>query len=275
MRAPNHLSQEVFSMEKVSHSVSHIYEHPFGERVKLLLRLEIIFFQAIYHRKASNQYETQMCLDALFALLNLTNRYELRAELLKELERIRNILIQLQRIDGVSDGRIEQTLEELSLCTNVLHSLDSKHIDRIRNIEFLNKVKLRNIHETGSYLFEIPELQYWLLQSTEQRERQILLWLEDFMPFKTSIDFLLRLIRESTELMSTVAENGVYIKTLDSRSVSHQLLRIVVDEKHNVYPSISGNEYRFVIRFMQQKQADERACQSNEQIDFKLACCGI
>lgn len=262
-------------MENVSHSVSRIYEHPFGERVKLLLRLEIIFSQAIVHRKASNQYETQMCLDALFALLNLTNRYELRAELLKELERIRNMLIQLRRMEEVNDGRIETTLEELSRCTEILHGLDSKHIDRIRNIEFLNKVKLRNIHETGSYLFEIPELQYWLLQSIEQRERQISLWLEDFMPFKTSIDFLLRLIRESSELIPVIADNGVYIKTLDSRSISHQLLRIVVDEKHNVYPSISGNEYRFVIRFMQQKQADDRASQSDKKIDFKLACCGI
>lgn len=262
-------------MENVSHSVSRIYEHPFGERVKLLLRLEIIFSQAIVHRKASNQYETQMCLDALFALLNLTNRYELRAELLKELERIRNMLIQLRRMEEVNDGRIETTLEELSRCTGILHGLDSKHIDRIRNIEFLNKVKLRNIHETGSYLFEIPELQYWLLQSIEQRERQISLWLEDFMPFKTSIDFLLRLIRESSELIPVIADNGVYIKTLDSRSISHQLLRIVVDEKHNVYPSISGNEYRFVIRFMQQKQADDRASQSDKKIDFKLACCGI
>lgn len=262
-------------MENVSHSVSRIYEHPFGERVKLLLRLEIIFSQAIVHRKASNQYETQMCLDALFALLNLTNRYELRAELLKELERIRNMLIQLRRMEEVNDGRIETTLEELSRCTGILHGLDSKHIDRIRNIEFLNKVKLRSIHETGSYLFEIPELQYWLLQSIEQRERQISLWLEDFMPFKTSIDFLLRLIRESSELIPVIADNGVYIKTLDSRSISHQLLRIVVDEKHNVYPSISGNEYRFVIRFMQQKQADDRASQSDKKIDFKLACCGI
>lgn len=262
-------------IENDNQSVSRIYEHPFGERIKLLLRLEIIFAQAIFHRNASNQYETQMCLDALFALLNLTNRYELRAELLKELERVRNMLVQLKRLESVNTEQIEQTLKELSRCTDVLHGLDSKHIDRIRNIEFLNKVKLRNIHETGNYLFEVPELQYWLLQTTEQRKRQISLWLDDFMPFKTSIDFLLQLIRESADLEPSLAEKGVYIKALDSRSVHHQLLRIIVDEKHNVYPSISGNEYRFVIRFMEQKQADERACQISKDIRFKLASCGV
>lgn len=261
--------------EKKLPTVSKVYEHPFGERIKLLLRLEIIFTQVIFHRQAKNQYETQMCLDALFALLNLTNRYELRAELLKELERIRNMLVLLKRTEGVSDHRIDETLEELSRCTDILHGLDSKHIDRIRNIEFLNKVKLRNIHETGSYLFEIPELQYWLLQSTDQRARQISLWLEDFMPFKTSIDFLLRLIRESNQPQSIVAENGLYIQTLDSRQVSHQLLRVEVDDNYNVYPSISGNEFRFVIRFMKQKQVDDRAYQTDKNVKFTLGCCGI
>lgn len=262
-------------MEKTVQSTTRIYEHPFGERIKLLLKLEIIFSQAIFHQKAANQYETQMCLDALFSLLNLTKRYELRSELLKELERIKNMLLQLKRVDDVSDHKIDDTLKSLSHCSRVLHGLDSKHIDNIRNIEFLNKVKLRNIHETGSYLFEIPELQYWLLQPTEQRERQITQWLEGFMPFKTAIDFLLKLIRDSAEPESVVAENGVYIKTLDSRAVNHQLLRIIIDERHNVYPSVSGNEYRFVVRFMQQKHADERALQSKDNIQFQLSSCGI
>ncbi len=252
-----------------------IYEHPFGERVKLFLRLEIIFSQAIEHKKARDQYETQLCLDALFALLNLTNRYELRSVMLKELERINNMLLQMKRVEAVSLGKVDETLGKLMHCKSVLHGIDSKHIDKIRNIEFLNTIKLRNIHETGSYLFEIPELRYWLLQNAEHREQQIQQWLDDFMPFKEAIDFLLHLIRDSADAEECIAPNGIYIKTADSKTHLHQLLRIQVNEQQNVYPSISGDGYRFVIRFMEQKQVNNRPEQSKKAIKFTLTTCGI
>lgn len=256
-------------------TVSKIYEHPFGERVKLLMRLEIIFLQAIDYKSARDQYETQMCLDALFALLNLTNRYELRSVMLKELERIRTMLMQIQRTEDVSLSKVNETLTELSHCKEVLHGLDSKHIDKLRNIEFLNTIKLRNIHETGSFLFEIPELRYWLLKSAAYREAQIDEWLNDFMPFKETTDFLLHLIRDSAESEPCLAKGGVYIKTQDSKSSVHQLLRIRVDEQYDVYPSVSGDGYRFVVRFMTQKQVDSRPRQTPEDLPFKLKACGI
>ncbi len=252
-----------------------VYEHPFGERIKLLMRLEIIFKQAIEHQKARDQYETQMCLNALFALLSITNRYELRLVMLKELERIQGILLQLKDLDEVSKGKVTKTLEELNHCKKVLHSLDSKHIDRLRNIEFLNTIKLRNIHETGSYLFEIPELQYWLLQSQEQRAKQIQQWLDDFTPFRETTDFLLHLIRDSAHTEDCIATNGVYIKTVSNKSNIHQLLRIKINGNNNVYPSISGDGYRFVIRFMQHEQVDKRAKQATGDIEFSLEACGI
>lgn len=255
--------------------VSRIYEHPFGERIKLLLRLEIIFEQAIRHKGARNQYETQMCLDALFALLNLTNRYELRSVMLKELERINSMLLQLKRSEEVSVGKVDETLDDLAHCKSVLHGLDSKHIDRIRNIEFLNTIKLRNIHETGSYLFEIPELRYWLLQSAEFRSKQIELWLQDFIPFKETTDFLLHLIRDSAIPESLTATGGIFIKTVDSKNIVHQLLRIDVGDQHHVYPSVSGDGYRFVIRFMAQQSVDSRPKQTQKDIKFELSACGI
>lgn len=262
-------------MEENPTLTKHIYEHPFNERMRLLLRLEIIFAQALNHQQAADQYETQLCLDALFALLNLTNRYELRAELLRELERIKNMLVQLHAATEASDNKITQTLDELSECVQMLHSLDSKHIDRMRNIEFLSTVKNRNVHETGSYLFELPALQHWLMQDAALREQQIRVWLDDFIPLKTAIDFLLRLIRESTEQERVVAENGVYIKKVDGRSSTHQLLRIILPDNTDIYPRVSGDKYRFAVRFMLQKHMDSRATQTIEDVPFIIHGCGI
>lgn len=256
-------------------TITHTYEHPFNERMRLLLRLELIFIQAMTHKSATDQYQTQLCLDALFALLNLTNRYELRSELLRELERIKVILVQLQRTEAANDDKIDQTLTELANCATQLHGLDTKHIERLRHIEFLNTVKNRNVHDTGSYLFELPALQFWLLQSPHLREQQIQAWLDDFLPLKTTIDFLLRLIRDSATPQVVTADNGVFIKTVDSRSSNHQLLRIMVPENCAVYPRVSGDQFRFAVRFMRQTQADEKAKQSTDNINFSLVYCGI
>lgn len=262
-------------IEKELPVLKRIYEHPFNERMRLLLRLEIIFSQAINHQQARDQYEMQLCLDALFALLNITNRYELRAELLRELEHIRSMLISFQRAGEGDMDNISKVFEELKDCSDTLHRLDSKHIDRIRNIEFLNTVKNRNVHDTGSYLFELPALQHWLLQPSASREEQIKIWLDDFIPLKQSIDFLLRLTRESSSQEKVIAEKGVYIKTVNSRSSSYQLLRIILPENDNIYPRVSGDKFRFAIRFMQQKQMTEKASQTARDVEFILQTCGI
>ena len=259
----------------VFNAIDTTYEHPLGERVKLLLKLETIFFQAVDHKLARDQYETRMCLDALFALLNVTNRYELRLVMLKELQRISSMLLQFQRAEDVNSGKVDATLKELERCKAILHGLDSKHIDRLRNIEFLNTIKLRNIHETGSFLFEIPEFKHWLLQSMEERSRQIQMWIDDFIPFKETTDFLLKFIRESSEPEQVVAKNGIYIKTVDDRHNTQQLLSIYVDEQYNTYPSISGDGYRFVVRFMEQKQFDINPNQIKKDVPFCLTVCGF
>lgn len=253
-----------------------VYEHPFSERMRLLLRLEIVFEQALKHKTASDQYETQFCLDALFALLNLTNRFELRAELLRELDRIKNFLIQQQRFNlGTDDEEIETLLSELNDTATMLHALDTRHIENTRNTEFLSTVKNRNVHDTGNYLFELPALQHWLSQPASHRERQIDAWLKDFMPLKNAIDFLLRLVREHAAEENVVAENGVYIKKVDGRSSSYQLLRVILPENAKVYPRVSGDRYRFAVRFMEQKQVDERAVQAEDDVHFILKACGI
>ncbi|PIE45246.1 MAG: hypothetical protein CSA45_03625 [Gammaproteobacteria bacterium] len=264
------------NQEKLSETlVTNIYEHPFGERTKLLLRLEIIFKQAITYRCCRDQYETQMCLNALFALLNLTKRYELRSVFLQELERVNTILVQLQNSDKVNAEKIRQTCEKITTCKKILHGLDSKHIERMRNIDFLKAIKLRNIHETGTYLFEIPELQYWLLQDAGQRERQVKTWLEDFEPFRATADYLLYLLRDSAKSQSLVAQSGIYIKAVDTRSTTNQLLRINIKEYQTIYPSVSGDGYRYVIRFMERNDIDTKPVQTSKSVCFELSDCGI
>jgi len=252
-----------------------LYEHPFNERVRLLLRLEIIFAQAARHASMADQYETQQSLDSLFALLNISNRYELKSELLRELERIKTLLTQLKKNADVNNQAIGQTIEQLQNCADGLHRMDSKNIDYIRNIEFLNTIKNRNVHDTGTFLFELPELQYWLLQPQEHRQQQIATWFDDFMPIEQTVYFILNLIRQSAVPQHLTAHRGVHIKTIDGRSNNYQLLSIDIGSDNDVYPRVSGDKFRFAIRFMEKNQASATPVQTQCDIGFRLGMCGI
>lgn len=257
-------------------TITAVYEQPLNERVRLLLRLEAVFAQALKFKTVEGEYHTQMCLDALFSLLTLTNRYELRSELLKELSRIKTLMQSaLQDDDAVSQDKAQTVLGEIDECSHALHDINSKQIDRMRNVEFLNIIKQRNIHETGSYIFEVPDLQFWLLQSAHERSKQVDIWLSDFHNYHQAVTFLLRLIRESAVPSEEVAQAGIYLKSIDTRKGNHQMLRVEVLSNHNVFPRISGGQHRFAIRFMSQVRPDEKPKQTIEDVRFKLQTCLI
>ncbi len=261
---------------KIITPVSAVYEHPFGERVKMLMRLEAIFMQLENCQLVRDEYETQMYLRALFELLNITKRYELRSLLLKELERLRVVLSQLQDNEAVVAENIHNVFNELEDCKRLLHELDSKKIEAVRNIEFLNIVKLRSIHEIGSYFFETPELKYWLLQPAESRQELLKTWLLPLLVYEKTAKFMLNLLRNSAEEEEVIAEKGMYIRSTRIRTGSIQrLLLIEIDKTFDVYPSVSGDAYRYVIRFMQQKQMSARAVQSKLDVKFRLKPCSI
>ena len=52
----------------------------------------------------------------------------------------------------------------------------------------------------------------------------------------------------------------------------HELLRIRYPVEAGVYPTVSGNKYRYAIRFMQLCDEAGRS-NSDQSISFELACC--
>ncbi len=255
--------------------IGRIYEHPFTERMRLFLRLEALFMQAEAFKMAGDQYQSQLCLDAMFALHDLTNRYELRAELLRELERIRHALGQISKRKGADIRLINDTLKKINQHSKTLHELGPNHIGRVRNVRFLNDIRNKNSGDLGCYLFELPALQHWMGQSPTERQRQIRTWLLEFLPLKKVLEFILKFTRENREEEDLVASYGAYVHKMEELYGPQQLLRIILPKNAQVFPRLTGDKSRFVIRFMTQKQIDMKAIQATRNISFKIHTCGI
>ena len=67
--------------------MSLIYEYPLNERIRVLLRLETLFQQLQHDLEGSSRWDSRAALLTFIELLGFIGRGELRAELLKELER--------------------------------------------------------------------------------------------------------------------------------------------------------------------------------------------
>jgi cell division protein ZapD len=70
------------------------------------------------------------------------------------------------------------------------------------------------------------------------------------------------------QFQGVVAENGYY----QSNTEQFELLRLNYPLDYGCYPTISGNKYRYAIRFMQLCDTQGRAT-SDKNIHFQLACC--
>ena len=93
-------------------------------------------------------------------------------------------------------------------------------------------------------------------------------WCAEFALLQQALQFVLGFCREKGRFNAITTDNGFY----QSNTEQHELLRIRYPLAAAAYPTVSGNKYRFAIRFMQLCDETGRS-NSDKNIRFELACC--
>ena len=60
------------------------YEQPLNERMRNFLRLDFLYQQAVHHHTKSDPWSTRAAVQALLEILAITQRGDVRGEVLKE-----------------------------------------------------------------------------------------------------------------------------------------------------------------------------------------------
>lgn len=240
----------------------------------MLLRLEFLFDQLAHAMAGDSIWDTRAALHSLFEILNLLGRNELKAELLKELDRHTTTLNRLRPTPGVNPRTLGTVLDEIGAVVERLHGLDNQHFEELRQNDFLNTIRQRSTIPGGTCRFDLPALHNWLQRSPEQRSPSLEDWLAPFRPMEDAVRLILRLIRTSADASDEIARNGFFQKPLDSAAPS-QIVRVLLPGGTQVYPEISGGRHRFSIRFMHQPDPNRRAQPLAEDVAFRLMCCVI
>jgi len=249
-----------------------VYEYPFNERIRTLLRLEDLFEKFAFFLQQENPLQHHVALSTIFEILEVAGRADLKSDLLQELERQKQTLLAYQTNPNVEPEMLSAILAEVDRVSVALGAAQGRTGQNIRDNEWLMSIRGRTIIPGGACEFDLPSYYAWQQHSAEQRYRDISNWFAPLLPLCDAITVVLRLLRESGQPVKITAEAGSYQQMLQGKV--YQMLRLVIDDGLGAIPEISANKYMVWVRYTSQ-DGDMKPRPFDNDVPFELTLCGF
>lgn len=247
------------------------FEFPVTERTRILLRLEQLYGRLAYFTEREHCFDHHAALLVLFELMETASRADLKADLLQELERQKQMLEALRDNPNVAEATLEGVLESIESTATELLALTGKFGQHLRENEWLMAIKQRAGIPGGTCQFDLPSYHLWQQKSSEERRTDLNRWAAPLMPTADAARILLQLLRDSGKTHHYVARHGAFQQMSGGKVV--QLIRVGYDESIGVLPELSANKYALNIRFIEAGTGEARTRQTEEDIEFSLTHC--
>ena len=249
------------------------YEHPLNERIRTLMRLEDVHSRLAVFAAGDLPQDHHAALLSLFEIADIAARADLKAELLQELERQRQLLGPLRANPRIEAGALDALLADIDGVTAQLLAQSGKLGAHLRENEWLMAIKQRSGIPGGVSEFDLPAYHWWLHRDAEARRVDLAGWIEPFEPVIAGLAIVLRLLRENARSSRHIAYRGVFQLMLTTTKVA-QLLRLTLARDLACVPEISANKYALNIRFIGVTGMD-RGSVYDRNDEFELAFCNL
>ncbi len=247
-----------------------LFEYPLKEQIRSFLRLESLFNQFQRNVLAVHQDNHYHALNLFFDILEILERGDTRSELIKELARLSAQFEQLRNLSEVDSNKLENFLKQIKQLHQWVLKYEGKFGDKLRKDPFIDSVRHRTSIPGGACQFDSPELFLFLNLNTKERQKQMHDWLEEIKGVKTSIDVILKIMRDNGTWKNQTAPMGSYM--LDTTEVTYQLLRIKLPQNSQTFPEISCGKHRSNIQFMRFNDQYKKI-PFQKPVNFELASC--
>lgn len=247
-----------------------LYEYPFSERVRTLLRLEDLFDKLDYFCAQSHPYCHHTALLTLFEILEVTSRADLKSDLLQELERHKQTLVALRNNPRVAEEALDAVLREIEQAQQTLNSTPGKAGQHLRDNEWLTSVRSRAGIPGGTCEFDLPSYHAWLMRDPQERASDLQQWIRPLSQFVSGTAIVLKMLRETSTRSQQVAVQGQFQQMLQGRT--YAMLQVRVAAELGAVPEISANKYLLWIRYT----AADRELKPKpveRDVPFELALC--
>ena len=249
-----------------------VYEYPFNERIRTLLRLEDLYEKFMFFLQQEHPQQHHVALSTIFEMLEVAGRADLKSDLLQELERQKHTLLGFKSNPNVEPTRLDAVLTEVDRVSAALMASQGKTGQNVRDNEWLMSIRGRTIIPGGACEFDLPSYYAWQHQPAERRYADISAWFMPLLPLFDAISIVLRLLRESGRAADLVAPAASYQQMLQGKV--YQMLRLSLDISLGAIPEISANKYMLWVRFTSQG-GDMKPKPFEGDVPFELALCSF
>jgi cell division protein ZapD len=250
------------------------YEFPFTERIRTFLRLENLFrrFDALI--KDDSPLAHHQAIMILFEILEGGSRADLKADLLQEMERQRQGLVNLQSKPKIEPEQLQDTISELSQIAQSLSSIGVRIGQHLRENEWLMLIRSRSNIPGGVCEFDLPSYHAWQHESPDFRREMLAQWESPMRPLANAISILMRFLRSSGEPVTHDCTGGSFTQPLAGKL--HQLARLDLPRHAACIPELTANKYMIWLRFSQITDYRDTKTQAvAEDFQFSLQLCNF
>ncbi len=253
-----------------------LFEYPLKENIRRFLRLESLFEKFNSNTLSLNAENHLHALKYLFEILEMLETGDSRAELIKELARYIEYFKMLEENPNVEVSKLDNFLKQLTQLRHWTLNYEGKFGDKLRKDSFITSVKQRTSIPGGNCQFDCPDLFLFMNKNHSKRQEMLNQWISDIQGVETSINVILRLIRDKTKWSEESAPLGNFMldqKRAKLGTPELQLIRIkLTTDSRNIFPEFSCGKHRSNVHFMKFNDQHKKS-PINQPITFELAVC--
>ena len=248
-----------------------LYEYPFNESIRTMLRLEHLFDRLgqLVSREAAVDHH--FALVTVFEIMDVASRADLKSDLLKELERHRSVLQGYRGNPQISEAALDEVVARIDHAFDGLNQLSGKAGQALTSNDWLMSIRSRISIPGGTCEFDLPGYYAWQQYPAERRRADLVRWTASLMPLAEALHVLLGLLRDSGAPQRVVAVNGHFQQSLPPGR-SYHLMRVRLEDGSSLVPEISGHRLMATVRLMQ-PEADGRLRPTADDCEFELTLC--
>ena len=248
-----------------------LYEHPFNESIRTMLRLEHLFDRLGQLIARDPPVDHHFALATLFEIMDVASRADLKSDLLKDLEKYTLQFNGYRGNPSISEAALDDVVRRIDHAFNGLNQLQGKAGAALVSNEWLMSIRSRISIPGGTCEFDLPSYYAWQKLSAQRRRSDLVQWVSSMMPLAEALQVLLGLLRESGAPQKVIATAGQYQQSL-AAGRAYLLMRVRLDVPEDVIPEISGHRLIASVRLMRQ-DAEGRLKPYTTDTAFELTLC--
>jgi cell division protein ZapD len=248
-----------------------LYEYPFNERLRTYLRLEQLFRRLGELIPRPYPIDHHFALVTLFEIMDVAARADLKSDVLKDIERQKQLLDSYRGNPSISESVLDAIIEQLDHCFAELNAQTGKAGQSLTENEWLMGIRSRVGIPGGTCGFDLPGYYAWQHHDAPLRQQALEAWAATLAPLAESIYVLLKMLRDSGVPQRVAAERGQFQQSLP-QGRTFQLLRLRIDPALDLVPEISGNRLIVSVRLMRM-EADGKLQPCQDDAAFELTLC--